>query len=330
MADDAVVAVLGAGDLAGEETLRLLAASSLPVAAVRALDVGAAVGQPVDYGETALLIEDPAVSGFAGVQLVLACCDRATAERHLPAARAAHCTVVDSSGYVEESREAPLVDGHYNLQALARVRAGDAIATPDYATLQLLRLLAPLQANFGLVRAALTICHPAAYGGRDAVESLARHSAAALNGQGLHVHAGTRPFSLVAAHAGPGVSGSRVIGRLQRLLGDAALKLTLAEMLAPVFFDCTLVVHAETVEAVDGAVLAGLYGQEGLHLQGAAVVRTEREDDTESAVAPCIQWLHCAAEGAGGVVSLCASADAVRSGVAANHARIAARLLEVL
>ncbi|TAM11138.1 MAG: hypothetical protein EPN72_03380 [Nevskiaceae bacterium] len=332
MSDGVVVAVLGAGDLAGEEILRLLAASPLAIASVRALDSGAAVGQPADYGDDALVIEDPVAVDFSTVQLVLACCDQATAERYLPAALAAHCTIVDSSGYAETQAGVPLVASLHNLQVLENARPGAMIATPSYAALQLLQVLAPLQAEFGLTRAALTVCHPAAQGGRGAVESLARHSAAALNGQGVHTHPGTRPFALVPAlHTG---SGFAITDHLHRLLGDPGLKLAVAEMLVPVFFECTAVIHAETTEEASREALETLYAQHGLQLPGTVdPAHAPQADDAESGIVlPHIQWLKCEADpaGEGSVVSLCVSADAVRWGVAANHVQIAARLIEAL
>ncbi|HEX7380782.1 MAG TPA: hypothetical protein VF265_01360 [Nevskiaceae bacterium] len=336
------VAVLGAGDLVGEEVLRLLAAGGEPFPHVHALDVGAAVGEPVDYGDARLVVEDAMAFEYAHAGVVLSSVDRATAARCLPIARSAGCLIVDASGLFRADPHALTVVIGVNPEALERLTSlpGEVVMTPGHAVVQALRVLVPLQQRFGLRRVNLLVCHPAARSGKAGVERLARESAHALNGHGLeHTHPHAEPRGVVRAFgvttlAAAATNGDDEIATLARqlveLLGQTELDVRVTELVIPVFYDCTLAFDLELEESVDavgvrdalastGGVDVGVEGSasevdSGLHVSSAADGTSLR-----------LQWLE--APRAGGKLSLGTTGDAIRCGSAAEQVGILRHLL---
>lgn len=363
MEDVMDVAVVGAGDLVGEETMRLLAQQAVPIGKLHALDSGGIVGRPAECGETRLVIADAGEFDYSRVQLVLSSVDASTAAQCLPLAIAAGCVVVDSSGYFEGDGQTPTVVFDHNPQALERAARhlaertglagasppGQSVATPGYVATQTLRVLGAVHREFAVKRVSISVCHPAARGGRGGVESLARHSIAALGGGGAHAHGATQAFAVVPRPGqATGVGATQqtegaepeLLRRLHALLGDRALDLRVAELLAPVFYDCTVVLDVDTDVELDSSQVRMLLenipgvafsttppvGRVGRHrVDGEPDTEAGEEPESEQDAAIRVLWLRSTAHGHG--ISLCFSADAVRCGVAGNQVAIAAQLM---
>lgn len=337
------VVVLGAGDLVGEEVLRLLAADGPSFPHVHALDVGAAVGEPLDCGDTRLVVEDAASFDYAHVDVVLSSVDPVTAARCLPAAHGAGCLIVDAGGHFAGDRQVPTVVMGVNDSALDRLAALPArgVMVPPYVVVQALRVLAPLQRRFGLRRVNLVACHPAARAGAAGVERLARESARALNGHGLgdhdDVHGGARGIVhafAVAVIAGGGSreeagAPARLIGEL---LGEPELDIRVTELRVPVFYDCTLALDLELEEGADEAAVRDAlastgYVDAGTEALAAGVDPRLHVPQTTGRRALRLQWLQVAESGNG--LSLGTAGDAIRCGVAPEQVGILRRLRAV-
>lgn len=349
--DNISIAVAGAGDLVGEEILRLLGTLGLERGRIHALASGAAVGQPAECGETWLTIEDGMCFDYAQVQVVLSALAAADAASCLPPALAAGCVVVDASGAVAEKVKltAPLVLVELNPDALevaastllhgAAAPGGSLVTTPGYAASQALRVLSPLQREFGLKRVALTACHPAARGGRGGIESLARQSISALGGSGVHAAGAAQAFAVVPLLAGEdGSPAPGLEAELRLLLGRDKLDVRVAELQVPVFYDCSLALELDLeYKAGVPRIKAVLDAVPGLRETRAGEPRSAGgsgprqrdelpQDDAQPDVLQLL-WLRSNQPGEGQGLSLGLRGDAVRCGVAANQLRILQRIL---
>jgi aspartate-semialdehyde dehydrogenase len=248
------VAVVGATGLVGESLIGLLAERAFPVAELHPLGSARSLGRDVSFHGRSLAVRELADFDFARSDFAFFCAAAAVAREHAPRAAAAGCIVIDNSEAFRDRDDVPLVVPEVNPRALEAVTRGAIVASPDARTLQLVVALKPLHDAAGIERVDVATCEPASGAGREALETLARESIAALSGRGRDAAAGAA--APVAFNCVPqidvfedhGYTGAemRLVRETRRILGAPQLRVNATAVRVPVFYGLCEVVHVST------------------------------------------------------------------------------------
>lgn len=178
-----VVAVVGATGAVGEDLVRTLVRSTLPMRELRLLASRSNQVSSIDVGERPLRVhvmpEDPLHSAlFEGVDLVFFATPAEVAQAHGAALAAHGIAVIDIGGALAEA--APLVVPAVSTEPLARFRELRVVCSPSGPAVLLGTTLAPLL-PLGLTACRATVLVSAGMAGREGVAELSGQVVALFN-----------------------------------------------------------------------------------------------------------------------------------------------------
>ncbi|MBV9345145.1 MAG: aspartate-semialdehyde dehydrogenase [Gammaproteobacteria bacterium] len=325
------IAVVGATGLVGTALLECLAARAFPVAELWPLASSGSLGRLASFGGRERAVLELERFDFERCEIAFFCTPGAVARAHLPRAQAAHCQVIDLSEASRSDETVPLL-----IPALDDTTARASplrIASPCAATLQLAHLLHPLSAACGIERVSVTVLAPASAAGREAVETLARESIAALSGRGAddeNVTPVAFRCSPVDEHAAEEpLRGALIARELQRVLVQPQLSVRVSVVRVPVFYGQAMEVALRLGKPVGAAaardVLRSAPGVAVLELPGAGGYPTAAHEAANRDTVCVGRIREDLAPDAG--LNLWVAADNVRTG-AANAVEIAEALVQ--
>ena len=265
MPDTFDVAVLGATGLVGEALFEILAERKFPVGRVYALASERSVGRTVGFGKRKLDVQDVAGFDFSTVQIGLFSAGASVSELHAPRAAAAGCVVIDNTSRFRYDDDIPLVVPEVNGGEIAGYRNRGIIANPNCSTIQMLVALKPIHDAVGIARINVATYQAVSGAGRSAVEDLARHTAAMLNGKPVDIK---RPAKQVAFNAVPHIDQfldnrytreeMKMVWETRKILGDQEIAVNPTAVRIPVFFGHSEAVHIETRQKITAAEVCTL------------------------------------------------------------------------
>lgn len=248
------VVVVGATGLVGETLIEVLAERAFPVAELYPLASARSLGRDVSFRGRSLAVHELAGFDFERSDFALFCAGAAVSREHAPRAAAAGCIVIDSTEAFRDRDDVPLVVPEVNPQALEAVTRGGLVASPDSRTLQLVVALKPLHDAAQLERVDVVTYESVSGAGREALETLARESIAALSGRGRA--AAVRAEGPIAFNCVPQIDGFGdhgftraeigLVYETRRLLGAPQLPVNATAVRVPVFYGHSEVVHVST------------------------------------------------------------------------------------
>lgn len=164
------MAVLGATGLVGEEMMRLLEGSDLPISRLDLLASERSAGREMQFKGEKHVVQAVTDERLADVDYVLASAGGSVSKAFLPKAAEAGTICVDNTSAFRMEDGVPLVvpevNGHH-LDAVAAARPkGAIIANPNCSTIQLVVALAPLQKRFGIRRGVVSTYQSVSGAGR--------------------------------------------------------------------------------------------------------------------------------------------------------------------
>jgi len=174
------VAVVGATGVVGEAMLQILAERKFPVGKVYALASERSIGKEVAFGRKSLEVQDLADFDFSRANIGLFSAGASVSEVYAPKAAAAGCVVVDNTSRFRYQDDIPLVVPEVNPEAIAGYSAAGIIANPNCSTIQMVVALKPIHDAAGIRRINVATYQSVSGAGRNAVEEMARQSAALL------------------------------------------------------------------------------------------------------------------------------------------------------
>ena len=245
------VAVVGAGSPAGRSLLSLLAQRRFPLGRLHALDMTPESGDTIVFGEEDELALEPAGEfDFRRVGLVFVTADVEAGRRFGPQAAAAGCWVIDASGAFEARDDIPLVVPEVNPEALAASVPGSIVATPADSVVPLAVVAASLAAMAELSAIHVSTYQAVSTLGVEAIEELARQSAALLGGKESEPRVFDKQiaFNLLprigrTLESGETTEEARIVHQLRVLLGHPRLPIAVTAVQAPVFFGHSAAMH---------------------------------------------------------------------------------------
>ncbi|MDH4126707.1 MAG: aspartate-semialdehyde dehydrogenase [Gammaproteobacteria bacterium] len=254
------VAVVGATGAVGEVMLDILAKRKFPVGKVHALASERSVGKTVRFGNRDIDVSDLAEFDFSKVQIGLFSAGASVSAKFAPIAAAAGCVVIDNTSQFRYDPEIPLVVPEVNAQEIAAYTKHGIIANPNCSTIQMVVALKPIYDAVGIERINVATYQSVSGAGRRAVEELARHSAAMLNGKPLEIEGDRKQ---IAFNAVPHIDvflenrytkeEMKIVWETRKILGDDSIQVNPTAVRVPVFYGHSEAVHIETREKLTAA-----------------------------------------------------------------------------
>ncbi len=134
---------------------KILVERNFPIDSIRLFASARSAGRTIEFGGTAIEVEDAETADYAGLDIALFSAGGATSKRLAPKVAAAGVTVIDNSSAWRMDPDVPLVVPEVNAHALATVPKG-IVANPNCTTMVAMPVLKPLHLEAGLER--MVIC----------------------------------------------------------------------------------------------------------------------------------------------------------------------------
>lgn len=264
-------AVVGAASLKGKEVAEMLNERNFPAADIRLLDDDESMGQLEAMGDEISFIQRVRAEQFENVDFTFFASDEESTRKNWKDARDAGSAIIDLSASLENEYGASVrslwVERERGQVPAPELQPGPCVtAHPVAVTLALLLLRAK---KAGAVRRAVaTIFQPASEHGQRGMDELHQQTVNLLSFQTLpkDVYDAQVAFNMIARYgqkSQPSLDSveARISRHYQKIAGDAAPRLSLMLLQAPIFHGHALAVFLEMEGAVDVQALSqGLAG----------------------------------------------------------------------
>jgi aspartate-semialdehyde dehydrogenase len=251
------VAVVGATGAVGETMLSILAQRKFPVGKVYALASERSAGKKVEFGDKMLTVENLADFDFSKVQIGLFSPGASVSAEYAPRAAAAGCVVVDNTSQFRYDNDIPLVVPEVNPQAVAQYKNRGIIANPNCSTIQMLVALKPIYDAVGITRINVATYQAVSGTGKEAIEELAKQTAALLNGKTVECNVYPKQIAFnvlpqidVFMENGYTKEEMKMVWETRKIMGDESIMVNPTAVRVPVFFGHSEAVHIETREKI--------------------------------------------------------------------------------
>lgn len=174
-------AIVGASGNVGEEVLKILEESNLPIKNLVLMDVGQNVGKKVLWRKKELTVVESSPSSFLGIDLAIMSAGAHASLELSPKAVNCGCVVIDNSTAFRMSEEHPLVIPEINAHTLSKHKG--IIANPNCSTIQMLMVLNPIHKKYKINRVVVSTYQAVSGSGKIAMEELENQNRAFINGQ---------------------------------------------------------------------------------------------------------------------------------------------------
>jgi aspartate-semialdehyde dehydrogenase len=255
------VAVVGATGLVGETMITVLEERNFPVSELYPLASERSIGKDVTFRGKTYPVGDLATFDFSKADIGLFSAGAAVSREFAPKAAAAGCIVIDNTSEFRYQDDIPLVVPEVNPHAIAQYKARGIIANPNCSTIQMLVALKPIHDAVGIERINVATYQSVSGAGREAVEELARQSAALLSGQDA-VPAKVIPkriaFNVVPQidqfqENGYTKEEMKMVWETHKIMEDPTIRVNPTTVRVPVFFGHSEAVHLETRKKITAA-----------------------------------------------------------------------------
>ncbi|MGX9349371.1 aspartate-semialdehyde dehydrogenase [Microbacterium sp. KNMS] len=145
------VAVVGATGQVGTVMREILQERDFPIRELRLFASARSAGRTIDFGGTAVVVEDIATDDLSGIDIALFSAGGSASKEHAPRFAAAGAVVIDNSSAWRMDPDVPLVVSEVNPHAIDQAVKG-IIANPNCTTMAAMPVLKPLAAEAGLER----------------------------------------------------------------------------------------------------------------------------------------------------------------------------------
>ncbi len=257
MPDTYDIAVAGATGVVGEALFDILEQRKFPIGRIHALASERSLGKTVMFGNRKVDVEDLAEFDFSRVQIGLFSAGASVSDVYALKAAEAGCVVIDNTSRFRYEDDIPLVVPEVNPDKIADYRNRGIIANPNCSTIQMVVALKPIYDAVGITRINVATYQAVSGAGRAAVEDLATHSAAMLNGNPKESRDNAK---LIAFNAVPHIDRfeenrytreeMKMVWETRKIMGDSSIAVNATAVRIPAFFGHSEAVHLETREKI--------------------------------------------------------------------------------
>jgi aspartate-semialdehyde dehydrogenase len=264
-------AIVGAASLKGKEVAEMLNERNFPAADIRLLDDDESMGQLEAMGDEISFIQRVRAEQFDNVDFTFFASDEETTRKNWKDARDAGSAIIDLSAALENEAGASVrslwVERERRRIPAPDLQPGPCVAAHPVAVTLALLLLRATKAG-AIRRAVSTIFEPASEHGQRGMDELHQQTVNLLSFQTLpkDVYDAQVAFNMIARYgqkSQPSLDSveARISRHYQKIAGDAAPRLSLMLLQAPIFHGHAMAVFLEMESAVDVQALSqGLAG----------------------------------------------------------------------
>jgi len=251
------VAVLGATGLVGQQMMDILAERDFPVAKLFPLASSRSAGASVTFNGEDLLVEDADTFDWSQVEIAFFSAGGSVSKIYAPKAAEAGCVVIDNTSEFRYDPDIPLVVPEVNAHTLADFRNRNIIANPNCSTIQMMVALKPIHDAVGIERINVATYQSVSGAGKEAMEALAKQTAALLNAKPIEDDTFSRQ---IAFNCIPQIDvfmdndytkeEMKMVWETQKIMGDQSIAVNATAVRVPVFFGHAEALHIETRQPI--------------------------------------------------------------------------------
>jgi aspartate-semialdehyde dehydrogenase len=187
------VAIVGAGDLIGQELLRILQSRRFPVSNLKVIETAANLsisnGRKYSFNGKDLETVEITQRAFRNVDVAFFCGDHDTTQHFAPKLNENGLLIIDASGAFRADERALEIIPEINAAELQNLKKKRIITSPSPATIQLLLPLNTFRTWTRLNRVFVHSYEPVSESGQSAVEQLSSETRQVLEGKAVVPHA---------------------------------------------------------------------------------------------------------------------------------------------
>ncbi|MFM1897269.1 MAG: hypothetical protein RLZZ385_2343 [Pseudomonadota bacterium] len=247
------VAVVGATGAVGETMISILEERKFPVRTLYPLASERSAGSKVMFHGKPVTVGRLDEFDFSKAQIGLFSPGASVSAIYAPIAGAAGCVVIDNTSQFRYEPDIPLVVPEVNPAAIAQYRHRNIIANPNCSTIQMLLALKPIHDDVGIKRICVATYQAVSGTGKEAIEELARQTAALLNGKAVECNVYPKQ---IAFNALPHIDSfqdngytkeeMKMVWETRKIMGDDSILVSATCVRIPVFYGHSEAVQVET------------------------------------------------------------------------------------
>ncbi len=251
------VAVLGATGAVGKTMLEVLSQRKFPINNIYALSSERSAGTEVDFGRRQLTAQNVEDFDWSKVQIGLFSAGGSVSEKWAPIAAEHGVVVIDNTSQFRYDDDIPLVVPEVNPDALYGYRKRNIIANPNCSTIQMMVALKPIYDAVGIERINVATYQAVSGSGAQAMEELAKQTAALLNFQSAKAEVYPKQIAFnVLPHIdvfqdnGYTKEEMKMVWETRKIFADAEIQVNPTAVRVPVFYGHSEAIHIETREKI--------------------------------------------------------------------------------
>ncbi|GAK49357.1 aspartate-semialdehyde dehydrogenase [Candidatus Moduliflexus flocculans] len=249
------MAIVGAGDMIGNELIELIEQRETQIEELRLLGAEGTAGTKIRFRDEELRVEKLTEQAFGGVDVALFCAGGEISREFLPHAISAGAIGVDMTGMFRRDPHVPLIIPEVNPYAVRNHRG--ILATPTTATILLALAIQPIYDEVGISRIVVTSFHAASEEGQHGIAELETQTRYIFTQRDIlcQVYPHQIAFNAIPhvgafSDNGYTLAEMNLIDETTRILQDDALRITATAVQMPVFYGHALSVNLETEDAI--------------------------------------------------------------------------------
>ena len=249
------MAIVGSGELLGNELVEVLEQRETPIDDLRLLATEETAGARVPFKQEELRVEKLTEQAFDGIDVAFFCGGTETSRVFAPVAAQAGAIVIEMSGAFRRDAKIPVIVPEVNPHAIRRQRG--MIANPTAATIPLVIALQPIHDEVGISRIVASTYQAVSDAGKRGILELETQIRHILTQRDVlcQVYPHQIAFNCFPHIGGFLENGSTVeeqsvIEETRFILQDDALRMTVTAVQVPVFYGHSASVNIETGDPI--------------------------------------------------------------------------------
>jgi len=268
MAQKFDVCILGATGLVGKTIMEILEERDFPINKLYPLASSRSAGELIEFNGESIEVLDADLFDFSQAQIGFFSAGGSTSAKFAPIAGEAGCIVIDNTSEFRYEADIPLVVPEVNPSALADYRNRNIIANPNCSTIQMMVALKPIYDAVGISRVNVSTYQSVSGGGKEAMDELAKQTAALLSGKPVENKNFTRQIAFnvipqidVFLENGYTKEEMKMVWETKKILGDENVLVNPTAVRVPVFFGHGEALHIETNSPISAEEVKDLLEQ---------------------------------------------------------------------
>ena len=259
------VAIAGATGAVGNQMIKCLEMTELPVNSLKLLASFRSAGRTLKFKGEFIAVEELNKDSFKGSDIALFSAGGSTSEKYAPYAAQDGCVVIDNSSAWRMDPDVPLVVPEVNPHAIAQFNKKGIIANPNCSTIQMVVPLHPIHKKWGIHRIVVSTYQAVSGTGKKAIDELFDQTRAMINfldcENKIYPHRiafNCLPHIDSFLENGYTKEEMKMVNETRKILEDDSIGVTATTVRVPVFYGHSESVNVETREPVSVEAVTSL------------------------------------------------------------------------